>query len=415
MTQADFDTALHSQTAPHRLPRQKHPAHFKPLIEGLLRTRVRDLKLPPELATLYKARSLKISRAIMISWCLWVAAINVFAGLFDLFDMTGTTLMIVLGFRGLVSVSFLLSASLLKRDLLARREHYLIIIPSVVCVISAGLAGRVSGQQDIAGGYIISALLVIYSAVMFINIDFRYGKLLAILSIILVAGFMFTTPGGEFPAKLQRFSLYGAAMVGLLVAHRIQLHFQHRLFLITLRDEMAAAEAANAHAELSNIAYIDRLTDIPNRRYFDEICATLSKTTQNLLPLSICMIDIDKFKNLNDSTGHLQGDHCLRMVANEIRAHLRGKTDILIRFGGDEFLLLLPGTDTAHATDIADRMRTAIAALQLENPGSPFGIITASIGIATQHSQPVKISQLIEQADTALYRAKSTGRNRACQ
>ncbi len=404
-------TPTEPEPAPQSAADPKYPAHFKPLIEGLLRTRVRDLKLPPELAALYKARSLKISRAIMISWCLWVAAINVLVTLFDLFDMTGITLTIVVVFRAIISGCFLLSAALLKRGLLAKREQYLIIIPCLLCVVGAGLAGQVSGQPDIAAGYIINALLVIYSAVMFINIDFRYTKLLAALAILLIGGFMFTTPGGALAAKLQQFSLYGATMVGLLVAHRIQLHFQQRLFLITLRDEIAAAEAASAHAELSNIAYIDRLTDIPNRRYFDEICANMSETTNNLLPLSLCMIDIDKFKKLNDSIGHLQGDQCLRVVASAIRHNLRGKTDILIRYGGDEFLLLLPGTDTPNATDIAERVRATINSLGLSNPGSPFGVVTASIGVATHHVHPVTTSELIEKADHALYRAKSAGRN----
>ncbi|MDE8348822.1 MAG: GGDEF domain-containing protein, partial [Acidocella sp.] len=135
-------------------------------------------------------------------------------------------------------------------------------------------------------------------------------------------------------------------------------------------------------------------------------------TTKNLIPLSICMIDIDKFKSLNDQLGHLRGDHCLRVVADTIRNNLRGKSDILIRYGGDEFLLILPGTDGVRAVEVAERVLAAITDLQHANPGSPFGIITASIGVYTHLSHPISGDTLIEHADTALYRAKTAGRNR---
>jgi diguanylate cyclase (GGDEF)-like protein len=108
----------------------------------------------------------------------------------------------------------------------------------------------------------------------------------------------------------------------------------------------------------------------------------------------------------------LQGDHCLRVIASTIRHNLRGKTDVLVRYGGEEFVLLLPGTDIDRAADIAERVRAAIAGLRHPNPGSEYGIITASIGIAMVNAHPVKIEAMIEQADNALYRAKTAGRNR---
>jgi diguanylate cyclase (GGDEF)-like protein len=124
------------------------------------------------------------------------------------------------------------------------------------------------------------------------------------------------------------------------------------------------------------------------------------------------MIDIDYFKRLNDNLGHLQGDHCLRVIAGTIRHNLRGKTDILVRYGGEEFLLMLPGTDIERATEIAERVRAAVAGLRHPNPGSPLGIVTASIGITAVSAHPINIESLIESADVALYRAKSSGRNR---
>jgi diguanylate cyclase (GGDEF)-like protein len=125
------------------------------------------------------------------------------------------------------------------------------------------------------------------------------------------------------------------------------------------------------------------------------------------------MIDIDHFKRLNDSLGHLQGDRCLRLIANTIRHNLRGK-DIVVRYGGEEFVLVLPGTDAERAAEIAGRIRVAIAGLEHQNPGSPHRIVTASIGVAMVESHPVNIEALIERADAALYRAKNDGRNTVC-
>jgi diguanylate cyclase (GGDEF)-like protein len=388
------------------------PAHLKQQVEALLMVRVRDLELPPDIATLYEARSSKIRRAIMSAWFFWVGAINILLTGFDVFEQPPIALKITIAARIIISLTCLVCGLLLRRSYLMGREQWPVIIMPLMCISGACVAGNLSGQPEIAEGYLINALLVVYSVIMFINIDLKYAKLLAVLAIFLTAIYMSINSFGAVAAKLQLFTLYAATAYALLQARRIQNRFQHRLFLINLRDEINAQETASRNAELSSMAYLDRLTDIPNRRYFDELCAAMSETTKNLIPLSVCMIDIDKFKSLNDQLGHLRGDHCLRVVADTIRNNLRGKTDILIRYGGDEFLLILPGTDEERALEVAGRVLAAITDLQHANPGSPFGIITASIGVYTHLTHPISGETLIEHADTALYRAKTAGRNR---
>jgi len=138
----------------------------------------------------------------------------------------------------------------------------------------------------------------------------------------------------------------------------------------------------------------------------------MSEMTINLLPLSICMIDIEHFKLLNDTLGHLQGDRCLKLVAAAMRGNLRGQSDILARYDGEEFVLLLPGTDMAAACEVAERIRAAVKDLEHPNPGSPHGVVTVSIGVAELLSPPIVLPTLLENADHALYRAKLSGRNR---
>ncbi len=388
------------------------PANLKQRVDDLLQVRVRDLEMPPDIAALYEVRSSKIRRAVMSAWFFWVGTINILLSGFDIFDLAPPALTVTLAARIIISLVCLISGVMLRQGYFIGREKWPVIAMPLLCIAAAGLAGHVSHQPEIAAGYLINALLVVYSVIMFIHIDLKDSKLLASLAMVLIVVSMITEGGGDAAIKSQLFTLYAATAYALLQARRIHNRFQHRLFLINLRDEMNAKETASRNAELSSIAYIDRLTDIPNRRYFDEICHAMSETTKNLMPLSVCMIDIDKFKSLNDHLGHLRGDHCLQVVANTIRNNLRGKTDILIRYGGDEFLLLLPGTDRERALDVAERVLCAITDLQHSNPGSPFGIITASIGVYTHLTHPVSGEVLIEHADTALYRAKSAGRNR---
>ncbi len=382
------------------------------IVDGLLASRLRELSLPPEILSLYNARSSRRTRAMMASWCLWIAAMDSVLAMFDFFIVARPALWVVLATRACIIMSFLTSNQLLRRRQLMGREQLAIILPAMAAMVCVAVAGAAVGERILQLDYLVTAVLMLATGIIFLDLPLRHARLLTIMATIFINMLALTLHPLNFAIRLQLSCLFSGTMVLLFQARKIMILYQHRLFLLNLRDEIASAETANLNAQLSSIAYIDRLTDIPNRRYFDEICASMSETTKNLLPLSICMIDIDHFKLLNDSLGHLQGDHCLRVIASTIRHNLRGKTDILVRYGGEEFLLLLPGTDIDRAADIAERVRAAIAGLQHHNPGSAYGVITASIGITMVNAHPVNIDMLIESADMALYRAKSAGRNR---
>jgi diguanylate cyclase (GGDEF)-like protein len=385
---------------------------FKDVVEGLLRLRLRDLRLPPEIMAAYQDGTRGRTRAMMASWCLWIASMDFVLAGFDFFILRGQVLWLVLATRVLIIGGFSASSLLLRQKKLAGREHYAIILPSIAGILCAGGAGQAVAQPIVQFDYLVTAMLMMATGIIFLNIDLRTARLLTITGTISIGVLTLLLHPTGLAIRLQLLCLFNGTMMALYQARKIMILYQHRLFLLTLRDEIISAETANANAQLSSIAYIDQLTDIPNRRYFEEICAAMSESTKHLLPLSICMIDIDYFKKVNDTLGHLRGDHCLRVIANTIRHNLRGKTDILIRYGGEEFLLMLPGTDIDRAAEIAERVRAAIAGLGHENPGSPFGIVTVSVGIAMVAGHPVDIEALIQRADNGLYRAKSAGRNK---
>ncbi|MBL8279665.1 MAG: diguanylate cyclase [Pelomonas sp.] len=159
---------------------------------------------------------------------------------------------------------------------------------------------------------------------------------------------------------------------------------------------------------LRELAFIDGLTGVHNRRHFDERFIAESRRAQrSRSPLAIVLADVDHFKRYNDALGHLAGDDCLRRVAAALRACLRRPTDLLARYGGEEFVALLPDTDLAGAIGVAQLMEDTVRALALPHPGVE-GCVTISLGV----SAAIDGAGLVEAADRALYLAKAAGRGR---
>jgi diguanylate cyclase (GGDEF)-like protein len=167
---------------------------------------------------------------------------------------------------------------------------------------------------------------------------------------------------------------------------------------------------------IKRLGVIDPLTDIANRRGFNERLeiewahAIRDKTT-----LSILMIDIDHFKRYNDTYGHPQGDVLLQAIAAIFRQTLERSTDYAARWGGEEFALLLPGTNMDGALKIAERIRSDVEAAAVPRADGSDTHVTVSIGVYSQTPQPGdSANNFVTGADKALYTAKQSGRNKVC-
>jgi diguanylate cyclase (GGDEF)-like protein len=173
----------------------------------------------------------------------------------------------------------------------------------------------------------------------------------------------------------------------------------------------AALRTKHLHDLLISYGQIDPLTELGNRRALeDRLNADLERIKRNELQrLSFIMLDIDKFKNFNDAYGHLLGDEVLIMVAKVLQTNIR-KYDLAIRFGGEEFSVILPNTSIEDATHIAQRCRMEIEVLEIK-VNDKIIHVTASFGIACITTE-TDIESLISIADQALYKAKENGRNR---
>jgi diguanylate cyclase (GGDEF)-like protein/PAS domain S-box-containing protein len=177
-----------------------------------------------------------------------------------------------------------------------------------------------------------------------------------------------------------------------------------------IREETLAYE----NRQLSAVASLDELTGIANRRTFNQRLEVESlRQDKSAGCLSLLMLDVDYFKQFNDIYGHLPGDECLKKIAQALKRCLRRGGDLAARFGGEEFVAILPLTDGLGAEVAAKAIMRAIGALNVVHAGSPHGMVTISIGIATWPANtPLhQVDDLLERADRALYQAKRGGRN----
>jgi len=187
----------------------------------------------------------------------------------------------------------------------------------------------------------------------------------------------------------------------------------HIRFAQALANEAAVAlENALLFREVKRLSLTDPLTGLNNRRSFDHSARQMvGVAIRHQRPLSVLMLDIDFFKKVNDTYGHAVGDQVLTGMAQVCRQSIRS-TDLLARFGGEEFSLLFPETPEDDARPLAERLRQAISALVFEAAGQTFSI-TASLGISECSGEGDSLESLLERSDAALYQAKKAGRNRA--
>ena len=172
-----------------------------------------------------------------------------------------------------------------------------------------------------------------------------------------------------------------------------------------------ALENARLHRIVERQALVDGLTGLANRRQSeDSLTAEIARAQRLGTPFTLMLADLDDFKAVNDRNGHVVGDDVLRGFASVLRATVRD-TDLAARWGGEEFLLLLPGTDAAGGVELADRVRTALAERTFLGRGGAIVTVTCSFGVA-EHRAGEDGRELIASADRALYRAKREGKNR---
>ena len=187
------------------------------------------------------------------------------------------------------------------------------------------------------------------------------------------------------------------------LAARVKTQIRRQRYALELRESVSNTMA---------LAVTDELTGLYNRRYFDRhMHVMLSKAHSQDRRLALMILDVDHFKAVNDTHGHDAGDLVLKEFSARLKRNIRG-VDLACRFGGEEFVVLMPDTDQNQAEAVAERVRQAVAERAFEVPGGRSLWITVSAGVALRESDSDTAETLIKRADVALYRAKREGRNR---
>ena len=238
------------------------------------------------------------------------------------------------------------------------------------------------------------------------------GSAIAVVGMLFISAY-FTSqsigPFGVWPADL---AVPRDLAMQIFFGFQLLALFPASLMFMERRRMAHELEATNARLTL--LASLDGLTGIANRRSFDERFASeWNRAVRHRKPIAVAMIDLDNFKQFNDLYGHLAGDRCLCTVAAALARQVQRPEDLIARFGGEEFALLMPHTSSEGAAKVVERIRAEIHELAIEHIGNSWKQVTVSIGYSalTPTSNDGQ-SRLIQLADAALYQAKSGGRNR---
>jgi diguanylate cyclase (GGDEF)-like protein len=272
--------------------------------------------------------------------------------------------------------------------------------PSAQTVFMLLLLGVVSGSLPVLAldlrsyaFYVIVALIpLVYLNLANPDVHLKLLGVLAIVYIIMLmlSGYMFNS-----------------SMIDSLI-------YRYRSQSLAERLQVANQRLSSANEELQRISTIDELTGTYNRRYFNQRFEEVwNDHAREKMTLCALMIDVDHFKVYNDNYGHLRGDNCLQKVAHEIMQVIRRPRDFMARFGGEEFIVLLPNTQLPGAREIAVRIHQQIERLAIPHKRpDKYGRVTVSIGGASiVPSKDVSDDSFLQQIDKALYQAKDKGRN----
>lgn len=294
--------------------------------------------------------------------------------------------------------------------------------------IAACLAGLMQLYLEINRSQAASAFaqMTVLAVVLFINIVMRlrfpYALTASVIMLIGDIAFLYNDRMLSQADKTYGLSLSVCAVIITLMATYSSCREERLNYLLHLRGEMLVIDLNRLNAQLLRRSESDALTGLANRHSFDAQYADLwKKTLIEGSALSVIIVDVDYFKHLNDRYGHLYGDEVLKRIGSLLQQALRVKDDFAARFGGEEFVILLPATHETAAIQVAERLRKMVELAgfpALDPSQGPYDMsirATVSCGVATAYPITGDIPErLLEAADKALYQAKAEGRNRVC-
>ncbi|WP_439575061.1 diguanylate cyclase [Phreatobacter sp.] len=314
---------------------------------------------------------------------------------------------------GLVT-PWLLAASYMVHRSPGPAVRNLLMISVPLAMVAGVLAVFAVSRDPLASHYQYFVVIVLIYANAVLRPSFTAAVILSAVTIVAHGVICALHPTMPFEAAItSSYGLIIAAWVSLMANYYIERDVR-RSFLMRLKDNLAARDLQRTADDLQRISHVDALTGLANRRGVDTRAAALFAGAEaRRQPFAVLMIDVDHFKGFNDRYGHLEGDRCLSLTGGAIRSAVRGGGDIVGRYGGEEFVVILPEADMLDGVQVAERMRRAVEALAIPHDRSHAGVVTISAGVGVGRiDSPDSLSEAIAEADAALYAAKAAGRNR---
>lgn len=352
-------------------------------------------------------RTIKLILASLVS-------ILVFAGILIAdYLMTPAQMGLAIKLRlGVYAPFMLLAVTLLHRLSLPQLNEWMVVVVALVASCIVAYLAK-SGVNAIAFTKVVELIIV----VVYVAVFTRFWPMLLLSCVVMGvhATVIYDVVDVTGTVRLGSTLLLLATVLFALYACYVREYNDRKSFLLDLREQALRESLNQANLKLDEMARTDTLTGVANRRAFDEF---LSEHWQHPeaanQKLALLLIDVDHFKAFNDRYGHQAGDRCLCLVAEVVGAGLRRPVDLLARWGGEEFAIVLGGADLETARQVADRICHAIEARALPHEGSSCArVVTVSIGLTVRENHARETPQkLINRADEALYRAKALGRNR---
>ena len=345
-------------------------------------------------------------------WLAGILLVNLASSAFDA-AFQGDTLAFALELRLLFLTPLMLAAlafNLVQINVTVQNAAS--ALASFSFIVTVAVIGQYA-PEPFASRYLMSALFLLCGVALFGALPWWETKAVTLASL---AGFAVVTATGlKIPPAWINLDLVGLAIPLCFLALKMRLQRDTRLAeLRRMRviDAERAAELRRANIRLSELSNTDSLTGAFNRRYLDQF---VQQSSISIVPArwqGVLMIDVDHFKLFNDHGGHAEGDRCLKQIADALRHTMRSEDDLVIRYGGEEFAVILQDADLTEARQAAERLRKAVHDLKIPHPGlGPGRTVSISIG-ACAVAPEESISDALTRADKLLYEAKQAGRDR---
>jgi len=295
-------------------------------------------------------------------------------------------------------------------------------IPACLGILCIGVFGSLTGFR-LAKYFTLSWTVLLLGIITLVlnrfalvpaNLHTEQAAFIGFIGMVILMSWAFAGEVSKLRYQDQQIGLSIARQAGVR-SQTIATELEQKVEERTRELELALTELSDSNTALMELSTIDGLTGLKNRHYFDEIyLQEWKRATRESYPISLLLVDIDHFKSVNDTYGHLAGDDCLRRVAQNIKHILRRPADILARYGGEEFVVVLPYTANENAVLLAEQIRQEIEATTITADNLELAL-TISIGVSTVIPQDQdERRDLISSADIALYEAKRSGRNKVC-